>query len=158
MIKRSHFTSRTLAYLLITPQILVTLTFFYWPAAQGLLQSVMLSDPFGQRSRFVWFYNFINIFTDPLYLKSIGITLGLQPGHRRHQHRFRPVYRLAGQPGPAGQGPDPHHADLALRRGTGYFGHPLAVSAAPLLRRVGLFSPEQDGHRLEPGAQRHRRA
>jgi sn-glycerol 3-phosphate transport system permease protein len=42
----------------------------------GLLQSVMLSDPFGQRSQFVWFDNFINIFTDPLYLKSIGITLG----------------------------------------------------------------------------------
>ncbi len=75
MIKRSHFTSRFLAYLLITPQILVTLTFFYWPAAQGLLQSVMLSDPFGQRNRFVWFDNFIDIFTDPLYLKSVGITL-----------------------------------------------------------------------------------
>jgi sn-glycerol 3-phosphate transport system permease protein len=76
MIKRSHFTKKTLAYLLITPQILVTLTFFYWPAAQGVLQSVMLSDPFGQRNRFVWFDNFINIFTDPLYLKSIVITLG----------------------------------------------------------------------------------
>ncbi|MFZ0240355.1 MAG: sn-glycerol-3-phosphate ABC transporter permease UgpA [Desulfobacterales bacterium] len=75
MIKRSHFKSKRLAYLLITPQILVTLTFFYWPAAQGLLQSVMLSDPFGQRSRFVWLDNFIDIFTDPLYLKSVGITL-----------------------------------------------------------------------------------
>ena len=75
MIKRSHFTTKTLAYLLITPQILVTLTFFYWPAVQGLLQSVMLSDPFGQRSRFVWFDNFITIFTDPLYLKSIILTL-----------------------------------------------------------------------------------
>ncbi len=75
MIKRSHFKSKLLAYLLITPQILVTLTFFYWPAAQGLLQSVMLSDPFGQRSRFVWLDNFIDIFSDPLYLKSVGITL-----------------------------------------------------------------------------------
>jgi sn-glycerol 3-phosphate transport system permease protein len=75
MIKRSHFTSKFLAYLLITPQILVTLTFFYWPAAQGLLQSVMLSDPFGQRNQFVWLDNFVGIFTDPLYLKSVGITL-----------------------------------------------------------------------------------
>ena len=75
MIKRSHFTTKTLAYLLITPQILVTLTFFYWPAIQGVLQSLMLSDPFGRRSRFVWFDNFVTIFTDPLYLKSIGITL-----------------------------------------------------------------------------------
>jgi sn-glycerol 3-phosphate transport system permease protein len=75
MIKRSHFTSKTLAYLLITPQILVTLTFFYWPAVQGLLQSLMLSDPFGQRSRFVWLDNFVTLFSDPLYLKSVGITL-----------------------------------------------------------------------------------
>ncbi len=76
MVKRSIFTSRTLPYLLITPQVLVTLTFFYWPAAQGMLQSLMLSDPFGQRNRFVWFDNFIRIFSDQLYLKSVGITLG----------------------------------------------------------------------------------
>ena len=75
MIKRSHFRSKTLAYLLITPQVLITLTFFYWPALQGVLQSVMLSDPFGQRSRFIWFDNFITIFRDPLYLKSISLTL-----------------------------------------------------------------------------------
>ncbi len=75
MIKRSIFKSRILPYLLITPQVLVTLTFFYWPATQGMIQSVMLSDPFGQRNRFVWFDNFISIFSDPLYLKSIGITL-----------------------------------------------------------------------------------
>jgi sn-glycerol 3-phosphate transport system permease protein len=75
MIKRSHFRAKTLAYLLITPQVLITLTFFYWPALQGVLQSVMLSDPFGQRSRFIWFDNFITIFRDPLYLKSISLTL-----------------------------------------------------------------------------------
>jgi sn-glycerol 3-phosphate transport system permease protein len=76
MIKRSIFKSRLLPYLLITPQVLVTLIFFYWPATQGLIQSVMLSDPFGQRNRFVWLDNFIAIFSDPLYLKSVGITLG----------------------------------------------------------------------------------
>ena len=75
MIKRSHFSSKGLAYLLITPQVLVTLAFFYWPAVQGLVQSLMLSDPFGLKSQFVWFENFQRIFTDPLYLKSIGITL-----------------------------------------------------------------------------------
>ncbi len=74
MIKRSVFTSRTLPYLLILPQVVVTLTFFYWPALQGLMQSVMRSNPFGGRSRFIWFDNFIQLFTDPLYLKSIMIT------------------------------------------------------------------------------------
>jgi sn-glycerol 3-phosphate transport system permease protein len=74
MIKRSTFKSSYLPYVLILPQIIVTLTFFYWPAVQGLIQSFLLSDPFGQRSKFVWFYNYIEIFTDPLYLKSILIT------------------------------------------------------------------------------------
>ncbi len=74
MIKRSFFQSRSLPYLLILPQILVTVTFFYWPAIQGIMQSFLLSDPFGRQSSFVWFYNYIELFTDPLYLKSIGIT------------------------------------------------------------------------------------
>ena len=75
MIKRSFFTSKFLPYFLILPQILVTATFFYWPALQGLAQSVMRSDPFGHHSTFIWLENFIALFTDPLYLKSIGTTL-----------------------------------------------------------------------------------
>lgn len=75
MIKRSIFSNRYLPYVLILPQILVTATFFYWPALQGLMQSMMLSDPFGLHNRFVWFDNFIELFQDPLYLRSIAITL-----------------------------------------------------------------------------------
>ncbi len=75
MIKRSFFTSKLLPYFLILPQFLVTATFFYWPALQGLVQSVMRSDPFGQHSTFIWLDNFTALFTDPLYLKSIGTTL-----------------------------------------------------------------------------------
>lgn len=60
---------------MILPQILVTATFFYWPALQGLAQSVMRSDPFGQRNTFIWLDNFVALFKDPLYLKSIGTTL-----------------------------------------------------------------------------------
>jgi len=74
MIKRSYFKSRYLPYLLIFPQILITITFFYWPAIQGIIQSFLLSDPFGRKSTFVWFYNYVELFTDPLYLKSIFIT------------------------------------------------------------------------------------
>ena len=75
MIKRSTYKSGYLPYLLILPQIIITLTFFYWPALQGLIQSFLLSDPFGQQSKFVGFYNYREIFTDPLYLKSVFITL-----------------------------------------------------------------------------------
>ncbi len=73
--KRSYFQTKTLAYLLVLPQILITLTFFYWPAARGIISSFMRSDPFGLRSKFIWFDNYIALFKDPLYLKSIGITL-----------------------------------------------------------------------------------
>ncbi|MFH1153770.1 MAG: ABC transporter permease subunit [Pseudomonadota bacterium] len=75
MIKRSFFKSRFLPYVLILPQVVVTLTFFYGPAFKGLVQSFLLSDPFGQRSRFVWFLNYVDLFTDPLYLKSIITTM-----------------------------------------------------------------------------------
>ena len=75
MVKRSFFTSKVLPYFLILPQVLVTVTFFYWPALQGLAQSVMRSDPFGQRNTFIWLENFIALFKDPLYLKSVGTTL-----------------------------------------------------------------------------------
>ncbi len=75
MIKRSTFKSGYLPYLLILPQIVITLTFFYWPAIQGLSQSFFLSDPFGRSSTFVWFYNYLELFTDPLYLKSIITTV-----------------------------------------------------------------------------------
>lgn len=75
MIKRSVFSSKALPYFLILPQIAVTLTFFYWPAVQGLIESVMRSNPFGGRSTFVWFDNFILLFTDPLYLRSILTTI-----------------------------------------------------------------------------------
>ena len=74
MIKRAFFKSKYLPYLLIFPQILVTLTFFYWPAIKGVIQSFLLSDPFGRQSTFVWFYNYAELFSDPLYLKSIFIT------------------------------------------------------------------------------------
>ncbi|GBC59275.1 glycerol-3-phosphate transporter permease [Desulfonema ishimotonii] len=75
MIKRSVFENRMLPYLLILPQVLITAAFFYWPAFQGLGQSMMISDPFGLHTTFVWFDNFFALFRDPLYLRSIGITL-----------------------------------------------------------------------------------
>lgn len=73
--KRSYFKTRSLPYLLILPQAVITLTFFYWPALQGVVSSFQLSDPFGFRTQFVWFDNFIALFVDPLYLKSIVTTL-----------------------------------------------------------------------------------
>ncbi|MFB0547125.1 MAG: sn-glycerol-3-phosphate ABC transporter permease UgpA [Anaerolineae bacterium] len=61
-------------YLLVAPQIIITLIFFIWPASQALYQSVLREDAFGLSSTFVGFANFRYIFTDAAYLNSIIVT------------------------------------------------------------------------------------
>jgi len=74
MQKRAVFPGRTLPYLLMAPQLAVTLVFFIWPALQALKQSVLVEDAFGLSSRFVWFQNFERLLHDPNYLNSIEVT------------------------------------------------------------------------------------
>jgi sn-glycerol 3-phosphate transport system permease protein len=74
MEKRARFKSAWLPYALVAPQILVTLLFFFWPAAQALYQSVLLQDAFGAASQFVWFDNFRDLFNDDNYLESFKTT------------------------------------------------------------------------------------
>ncbi|HYM32468.1 MAG TPA: sn-glycerol-3-phosphate ABC transporter permease UgpA [Candidatus Cybelea sp.] len=75
MHKRVSFNSKLLPYLLLAPQLAVTLIFFIWPAGQMIKQSVLVEDAFGLSSRFVWFDNFAKIFGDPNYLQSLEVTL-----------------------------------------------------------------------------------
>lgn len=74
MQKRVTFKSPWLPYLLLGPQVIITLIFFIWPASQALFQSVLVEDPFGLRSEFVWFENFEELLADPLYLESLWTT------------------------------------------------------------------------------------
>jgi sn-glycerol 3-phosphate transport system permease protein len=72
--KRVTFRNLWLPYLLVARQVVITLVFFIWPASQALFQSMLVEDPFGLRSQFVWFENFKELFDDPLYLESLSIT------------------------------------------------------------------------------------
>jgi sn-glycerol 3-phosphate transport system permease protein len=74
MQKRAVFQHRVLPYLLVAPQVAVTVVFFFWPASQALYQSVMLEDAFGLSRRFVWLENFEALVRDPAYLQSFGVT------------------------------------------------------------------------------------
>ena len=47
MIKRATFNHKTLPYLLLAPQIAVTIIFFFWPSGQAIYQSLLLEDSFG---------------------------------------------------------------------------------------------------------------
>jgi sn-glycerol 3-phosphate transport system permease protein len=75
MEKRVTFNNKILPYLLITPQIIITLVFFFWPASQALFQSVLREDPFGLRSTFVGLANFEALFTSSIYLNAIVTTV-----------------------------------------------------------------------------------
>ena len=75
MLKRVHFGPSILPYLLVTPQIIVTLVFFIWPAGQALYQSLLVQDAFGLSTKFVWFENFQELFDDPAYFATFYRTM-----------------------------------------------------------------------------------
>ena len=75
MEKRVVFNDRLLPYLLVAPQMIITLTFFFWPTGQAIWQSVLVEDAFGGNSKFVWFDNFTYLLKDPSYYESGRITL-----------------------------------------------------------------------------------
>src|ERR1700692_280946 len=61
--------------LLLAPQLAVTLVFFFWPAAQAILQSVRREDAFGLSTQVVGAENFVAVVTDPFYLASVQVTV-----------------------------------------------------------------------------------
>jgi sn-glycerol 3-phosphate transport system permease protein len=72
---RATFPHRWLPWLLVAPQLAISLVFFYWPAGQALRQSVLREDPFGLSTQFVGLANFRRVLGDPAYLNSIRVTI-----------------------------------------------------------------------------------
>lgn len=75
MHKRVTFDNKLLPYLLVSPQILVTLVFFFIPAGEAVVYSVFSQDAFGIEINFVGLDNFLFLLNDPHYLRSFGITI-----------------------------------------------------------------------------------
>ncbi len=75
MRKRVIFNDKLLPYLLLAPQLAVTIIFFFWPAAQAIYYSTQLQDAFGLRTEFVGLENFRDLFADPNYLASVRVTI-----------------------------------------------------------------------------------
>jgi sn-glycerol 3-phosphate transport system permease protein len=74
MDKRVVFRSSWLPWLLLLPQMAVILVFFFWPAAQAILQSMQQQDAFGTSVEFVGLANFRQLFEDASYLESFQTT------------------------------------------------------------------------------------
>ena len=75
MERRVIFPNKLLPYLLVAPQLAVTLVFFFWPAGQAVYMSVLSQDAFGQSVTFVGLDNFKEVLSDPDYVKTLWRTL-----------------------------------------------------------------------------------
>ena len=75
MQKNAYFKGLTIPFLLLLPQLAITIVFFYWPASQAVWQSFLLEDAFGTSTQFVWFENYQLLFADPGYLKAFVNTI-----------------------------------------------------------------------------------
>ena len=73
--KRTIFPNKLLPYILLAPQLAVTLIFFIWPAIQAVKSSFEREDPFGFKTTFIWFDNYKRLFADPAYINAAGNTL-----------------------------------------------------------------------------------
>lgn len=84
MPRRAVFRHRRLPYLLVLPQVAVTLVFFVAPALESVRLSLYRESPFGDRVVFVGADNFTRLFHSEGYLRSVlasglfagGVTLG----------------------------------------------------------------------------------
>jgi len=75
MERRTIFSGWKLPAALVLPQLVLTFFFFIWPAVQAMLSSFERSDAFGISTQFVGIENFIDLFSDPLYVESVWRTL-----------------------------------------------------------------------------------
>jgi sn-glycerol 3-phosphate transport system permease protein len=69
--KRTVFRNRGLPYLLVLPQVAVTLVFFFWPAFGSLRLSFYRTSPFGDRLLFAGTDNFARLLGSAEYLHSV---------------------------------------------------------------------------------------
>jgi len=72
--KKTTFDNRLLPYLLLAPQLFITLVFFIWPAAQAVKSSFEREDPFGLSTAFVGLLHYQRLLSDPEYLAALSRT------------------------------------------------------------------------------------
>ncbi len=71
MERRAFFRNDTLPWLLIGPQLLLVLVFFYWPTSQALYWAFTLEQPWGGGNSWVGWDNVLSIFRDNEYWSTV---------------------------------------------------------------------------------------
>ncbi|MBB3237227.1 sn-glycerol-3-phosphate ABC transporter permease UgpA [Phyllobacterium endophyticum] len=62
---------KMLPYILLAPQAIILIVFFFWPAGQAVKEAFFITDPFGQSSQFVAFENFHYLLGNAEYYEAI---------------------------------------------------------------------------------------
>ena len=75
MQRKVIFSHRWLPYVLLGPQLLVTVVFFLWPSAQAVLMAFQQQDAFGLSVKFAGLDNFVDVLADPGYYDTLLRTL-----------------------------------------------------------------------------------
>jgi sn-glycerol 3-phosphate transport system permease protein len=65
--RRAYYRNPVLPWLLVAPQLLLVLVFFYWPTSQALYWAFTLEQPWGGGNEWVGFDNFRAVFGDDRY-------------------------------------------------------------------------------------------
>lgn len=71
MERRAVYRNRVLPWLLIGPQLLLVLVFFYWPTSQALYWAFTLEQPWGGGNLWAGLDNFLYIFRDDRYWSTV---------------------------------------------------------------------------------------
>jgi len=69
--RNSYYRNPMLPWLLLAPQLLLVLVFFYWPTSQALYWAFTLEQPWGGGNTWVGLQNFLNIFRDNGYWATV---------------------------------------------------------------------------------------
>ncbi|WP_319478005.1 sugar ABC transporter permease [Marispirochaeta aestuarii] len=67
---QSYFHNKRLPYLLLLPTFIILIVFLFYPAIETFRLSFYKVHPFGLKKIFAGLHNFINLFSDEVYIKS----------------------------------------------------------------------------------------
>lgn len=71
MERRAYYRNGWMPWLLLSPQLILVLVFFYWPTTQALYWAFSLEQPWGGGNTWVGFDNFLAIFRDREYWTTV---------------------------------------------------------------------------------------
>jgi len=72
MERRAYYRNRILPWVLIAPQLILVLVFFYWPTSQALYWAFTLEQAWGGGNEWVGFDNFMAVFGDARYWATVA--------------------------------------------------------------------------------------